>query len=302
MIKIGTRGSNLALKQTNDVKNLLKKAHGLLDSDFEIIIIKTSGDLFLQESLAKIGGKGLFTKEIEEKLLNSEIDFAVHSLKDMPVENSADLAISKVPLRESFFDLMISKKFQTIEEMEPRSKIGTSSSRRKMQILALRKDLQVVPLRGNVNGRIQKLMNGEIDAILLAEAGINRLNLRSELELNGLKIQRMPISQMLPAACQGALALQCRKNDHEMLSKLNAISDINSQMQIEAEKAFIEEFGGSCTTPIAALAIIEGNILTLECQFFDENGFCYSAKMTDDVAFGKEIGKKAAREILSQQK
>lgn len=259
-IIIGTRGSILALWQANFIKD--KLAH--LGVESELKIIKTTGDKILDAPLAKIGGKGLFTKELEDKLLSGEIDLAVHSLKDVPIILPFDstlggLKLAAITKREDVRDCFLSDKFAGLESLPQNAKVGTTSLRRAMQLKALRPDLETLSLRGNVQTRLKKLKNGEFDAIILAKAGVNRLKItQSEVAF----ITPLSTNAMIPAMGQGALGLECKENAEiaHILSKLN---DKTTQIECEAEREFVRLCDGGCQVPIGVNAKLQGDMLTI---------------------------------------
>lgn len=254
-IRIGTRGSQLALWQAEFVKKLLQEKNPKLD--FEIVIIKTKGDKILDTPLAKIGDKGLFTKELEISLLEKETDIAVHSMKDLPTAIDERLKISAVPEREITNDLFISNKFKTFAELPAGAVIGTSSLRRKAQLSFLRNDLVFNDLRGNVNTRLAKLDQGLYDAIILAFAGIKRLGFNERMQ------EIIDFSVCLPATGQGAIAVQSRTADQETNQIMKTINHWQTELCIRIERAFLAELQGGCQIPIGCQAWFAGEILHL---------------------------------------
>jgi hydroxymethylbilane synthase len=255
LIRIGTRGSDLALWQANHVA-------GLLGTDkTEIKIIRTKGDKLQNISFDKIEGKAFFTKEIEDALLNNEIDIAVHSLKDLPTEDTANLAIAAILRREDPSDILLIRS-QCYNEnnflnLYDSAIIGTSSARRAAQIKNAMKTLEVSSLRGNVPTRIQKLCEGQFDAIIIAKAGINRLS----LNIGDLKTLTLPFSFFLPSPSQGALAIQTRDSDTDLKELLKPLEDTETQRAVIAERSFLKHFGGGCHIPLGAFAYtVDGNI------------------------------------------
>lgn len=255
IIHIGTRGSKLALWQANWVKSALE--HKFPEQSIEIVTIKTKGDKILDVPLAKVGGKGLFVKEIEQALLGGDIDIAVHSMKDMPAEIPAGLCIGAVPERETPNDVMISKSGLKAADLKQSSIIGTSSLRRGAQLLNFRPDLKIMPLRGNLDTRLRKLDTENLDAIVLAAAGVKRLNLESRItEYLATKI-------MLPAVGQGALCIQIRDKDPEIKPLTDTLDHPPTRAVITAERAFLKRLEGGCQVPIAGHGHIENDRLTL---------------------------------------
>jgi len=256
-IKIGTRGSPLALAQATLTRKLLIDSGKVAADAIEIVVIKTSGDRIQDRSLADIGGKGLFTKEIEEALINRRIDLAVHSLKDLPAWMPDGLILAAVLSREDPRDALLSPIAESLMALPHGARIGTSSPRRRALLLQLRPDLQIVEFRGNVGTRLAKLAAGEVDGTMLAVAGIKRL---------GLDVAYYPIdpSQMLPAGCQGAIGLETRLDDENAKTLCRAIGDLKTLIAATAERAFQAKLDGSCRTPIGALATTDGVTISLD--------------------------------------
>lgn len=254
-IKIGTRGSKLALWQASWVKSVLTSLHHSLS--FEIVIIKTKGDKILDVPLAKVGGKGLFVKEIEDALLNSHIDLAVHSMKDMPAEIPDGLCIGAIPKRETSLDVLISKDGLLLTELKPHARIGTSSLRRAAQLLHVRPDLVILPLRGNIDTRLGKLETENLDAIILAAAGIKRLGFENRIT------EYLDENIMLPAAGQGALCVEIRQDDPEVGPIVVALEHQQTKAIVMGERAFLNRLEGGCQVPIAAHGKIVENRFTL---------------------------------------
>lgn len=240
---IGTRGSALALWQAEHIKSRLKAELGV-ESDLKIV--KTKGDKILDVPLAKIGGKGLFTKELEELLLSGEIDLAVHSLKDVPVELPSGLTLASITKREDVRDCLLSYKYESLDSLPQGAKVGTTSLRRTMQILAKRPDLEALSLRGNVQTRLKKLESGEFHAIMLAAAGLKRLGITNEQIPH---ITDFEVDEMIPAMGQAALGIECR-NDEEITSLLEKLSDKEAMICASAEREFIRALDGGCQVPI----------------------------------------------------
>jgi hydroxymethylbilane synthase len=244
-IVVGSRKSQLALTQTNWVMNQLKEKHP--DITFELKHIVTKGDKILDVTLSKVGGKGLFVKEIEQALLDKEIDFAVHSMKDMPATLPEGLTIACVPHRESPFDVLLSKNKVNLKALPNGATVGTSSLRRQSQLLALRPDLKVVPIRGNIDSRLKKLEEGPFDAIVLAAAGLDRMGWKASVPR-----EELSADVMVPAVGQGALAIECRTDDHTLHALLESIHDEKTAVTVQAERAFLGSLEGGCQVPIAA--------------------------------------------------
>lgn len=245
-LKLGTRGSKLALRQAETVAAQLQNAHP--DLQVELVVIKTTGDKILDVALSRIGDKGLFTKELEKALLSGEIDLAVHSLKDLPSELGEGLKLAAVLPREHPGDVLISRNGLGFFELPEGSILGTSSLRRAAQIKASRADLKVVDIRGNVETRIKKMLEQQLDGVILAYAGLKRLNLENWIT------EQLPFEVMLPATGQGIIAIETRDNDPKVLSLLQAINDTNTFMEMQAERVFLNRLEGGCQVPIASLA------------------------------------------------
>ena len=259
-----TRPSKLALWQTNYIITALKKIHP--DVVCEQKIITTQGDKILDRPLPEIGGKGLFTQELESELLSGAVHCAVHSLKDLPVENPAGLTIGCIPARADVRDALISAKGYTVATLPPGASVGTSSLRRAAQILSYRPDVHIESLRGNVDTRLRKAMDGQYDAIVLAGAGLTRLGLENHVT------EWLSLNIMLPAPGQGALAVQCRADDATTLELLAALEDAATRSAVTAERAFLSGLGGGCSVPVAAYATVENQIIDLIGLVISEDG------------------------------
>ncbi|MBU0986259.1 MAG: hydroxymethylbilane synthase [Proteobacteria bacterium] len=254
-VKIGTRGSKLALWQANWVKSALETEYPSLA--FELAIIKTKGDKILDVPLAQVGGKGLFVKEIEDALLAGHIDLAVHSMKDMPAEIPAGLCIGAIPKREDPQDVLISKKGLLLSELDSGARIGTSSLRRAAQLLHARPDLTICSLRGNLDTRLNKLENEDLDAVILAAAGVKRLGLENRIT------EYLDENIMLPAVGQGALCIEIRQHDAEIEAIVASLEHPPTRAVVIGERAFLNRLEGGCQVPIAAHGKIENNTFTL---------------------------------------
>jgi hydroxymethylbilane synthase len=262
-LTFATRPSALARWQTARVIQLLQVAH--LGLECREHVITTTGDHVLNHPLPEIGGKGLFTAELEEALLSGEVDVAVHSLKDLPVEDTPGIVVAAIPEREAAYDVLVSAKAWTFSSLPEGARVGTCSVRRTAQLLARRPDLTILPLRGNVDTRVQKVLNGDYDAIVLAQAGLTRLGLETHIS------EVFSLDVVLPAPGQGALAVQCRVDDLETLELLAEIHDPLTAAVIDAERAFLLGLGGGCALPIAAFAekhdgtiILTGEVLSTD--------------------------------------
>ena len=245
-LTFATRPSALARWQTAHVIQLLQAAHPGLECIERVIV--TTGDRELDQLVPEIGHKGLFTSELEYALLSGEVQAAVHSLKDLPIEDTPGIVIAAIPEREAAQDVLVCAGRQTLSRLPEGARVGTGSLRRSAQLVARRPDLTILPLRGNVDTRLQKMLNGEYDAIVLAQAGLTRLGLQAYIS------QVLPLDVMLPAPGQGALAVQCRADDTETLEVLAAINDPLTAAAVGAERAFLSGLGGGCSLPIAAFA------------------------------------------------
>ncbi|HMA67279.1 MAG TPA: hydroxymethylbilane synthase [Desulfosalsimonadaceae bacterium] len=263
-IRIGTRGSQLALWQANWVKQALEA----LDPDLEaeLCVIKTSGDKILDVPLAKVGGKGLFVKEIEQALMEGTIDLAVHSMKDMPGQTPEALCIGAIPERETPFDVLIAKEGRRFTELPRGAHIGTSSLRRASQVLHLRPDIQVHPLRGNLDTRIKKLETEALDAIILAGAGVRRL------EMEHVISETLDPALILPAVGQGALCIEVRKDDAAIHQRIAPLEHEVSTRTVSAERAFLKRLEGGCQVPMAAYGQIRAGTLHLDGMVAETDG------------------------------
>ena len=290
-IIIATRGSALALWQANHIKSLLENQYQ--DIEIELKIIKTKGDIILDVPLAKVGGKGLFVKEIEDALLSGQADLAVHSMKDVPMVLPQGLILAAIPEREDRYDVFLSKNYTNINELPQNAIVGTSSLRRQAQILALRSDLQIKMLRGNVQTRINKMLAGEYDAIILAAAGIKRL---------GLEVpHQMPLTapHFLPACGQGALGIEIREDRKDILSMLAFLNHQETQFCVEAERSFLKALNGGCQVPIAAISKLEENKITLEGLVAQPDASqIIRYTLTDNVENRIQLGENLAKTIL----
>jgi len=255
IIRIATRGSKLALWQAHHISELLQKQYPQME--VELNIIKTKGDKILDVPLAKIGGKGLFVKEIEEALLAGTADIAVHSMKDVPAELPAGLKLGIIPKREVPTDCLLSVHYANLFALPPNARVGTSSLRRQSQLLAMRQDLEIVTLRGNLDTRVGKLMQGEFDAIIVASAGLERLGLTAPHR------QELAPPHFYPAVAQGALGIEYRTDRPELDKLLAFIDHAPSRACVEAERAFLFGLDGGCQVPIAGHATLDGSTLTM---------------------------------------
>lgn len=251
LVRIGSRGSPLALAQVREVQRRLEAAHGAAAPQFEVKIYKTSGDRIQDRLLSEAGGKGLFTKELEEALIAREIDLAVHSMKDMPTVLPEGLAIRCILPREDVRDAFISLEAKTFDDLPKGAVVATASLRRQAQVRRMRPDIQIVPLRGNVETRLRKLEEGVANATLLANAGLRRLGLEAHIA------SVVPAEVMLPACAQGAIGIEVRDDDQQTTALIAAINHQPSALCVETERAFLGRLDGSCRTPIAGLCVLE---------------------------------------------
>ena len=264
VIRIGTRTSQLALAQALWVRNRISDRYP--DAKFEIVKIKTRGDRIIDRPLSNIGGKGLFVKEIEEALQRDDIDIAVHSLKDVPAEIPDDLYIGIIPEREDPHDVIISRNNIVLDHLPQSSSIGTSSLRRTAQLLHYRPDLNVIRLRGNLDTRLRKLHTEDLQAIVIAAAGLRRVGLSERIT------QSLPIGIMVPAIGQGALGLELRRDDHKVKSFLTFLDHYPTRIAIEAERSFLLELRGGCELPVGAHAMLDGKVVHLDALVASPDG------------------------------
>lgn len=293
-IIVGTRGSKLALSQTNWVINEIKKHNPQVE--FEIKIIKTKGDIIQNVSLDKIGDKGLFVKEIEDRLINKEIDMAVHSMKDMPSSLPEELKFSYTPKREDARDVLVLKEgYKSLDELPIGAKIGTGSKRRKYQLLKYRSDLNIVSIRGNVDTRIKKIETEGLHGVVLAAAGMHRLGINDRISYY------IPMDIVIPAPAQGALAIEIRK-DHSYIDEIiKSIEDKNTNIQVKCERGFLDGVNGSCHIPIGAYCTIKGKELKLTGLLGDEEGNVLIKKsINGQVGNERELGMKLAEIVLKE--
>ena len=295
-LRIGTRGSPLALAQAEETKARLVAAHGLAPGALEIVPIKTTGDRVQDRALSEIGGKGLFTKEIEEALSSGAIDLAVHSMKDMPVEQPAGLALTTYPPREDPRDAFVSLRHASIAALPQGAVVGTSSLRRRAQLLHRRPDLRVVEFRGNVQTRLRKLEEGVAEATFLACAGLRRLGML-ELAEAGIAPE-----DMLPAVAQGVIGIEQRADDARVAALLAPLNDMDATLQLAAERAFLAGLDGSCRTPIGGHAtLLPGGRLRLDGEIVRPDGSERLATMREGPASdAAAMGADAAAELRAR--
>jgi hydroxymethylbilane synthase len=286
-LRIGSRGSQLALWQANHISDLLR-AQG---HTVALEIIKTTGDKITDVALAKVGTKGMFTKEIEEALLANQVDLAIHSLKDLPTELSGDFEIAAITVRESALDVFCSESCTEIAELPIGAKVGTSSLRRQAQLLAIRPDLKIHSLRGNVDTRLRKLEDGAYDAIILAAAGLNRLG------KTRLVRQVIPVEVMTPAAGQGALGIEIRRGDDSTRSHIAFLDHPEARATTNCERALLRKMGGGCQVPIGALAEVKNGRISLHAVVAHPSG----GKVLREIRDGdspEKLGEEVAETLL----
>ncbi len=296
-IIVGTRESQLAQTQTGQVIEQLRQLcvqHGIA-CQFETRTILTKGDQILDVTLSKVGGKGLFVKEIEQALLNGEIDLAVHSMKDMPFELPEGLTIGAIPIREDMRDALISRNDVSLEQLPQGALVGTSSLRREAQLRKLRPDLHIKPLRGNIDTRLRKLETEGFDAIILAAAGLRRMGWQDRIS------EYIGVEQFVPAVGQGALAIQCREDDEFLLDLLSQLQHEETAVAVRAERAFLGAIEGSCQVPIGAYATwvqkADGKELTLTAIVGDPEGK-QLLRITDNDTDPEALGRRVAQVML----
>lgn len=298
-LKIGTRGSPLALAQAYETRDRLAKAFDLENAAFHIEVIKTTGDdrqmIAADRALKEIGNKGLFTKEIEDAMLRGDIDIAVHSTKDMPTEQPGGLVLTTFLPREDVRDAFISPKYGSIAELPKGAKVGTSSLRRRAQLMQIRPDLDVVEFRGNVQTRLKKLADGVADCSFLAMAGLTRLGMVEKAT------RAIEPEEMLPAVAQGAIGIECRADDGRALHMLAAIHHAETGHRVLCERAFLRALDGSCETPIAALSVIEGDKIHLRGEILRPDG-SHSLKIDGKATLSEAeaLGRRLGEELLAQ--
>jgi hydroxymethylbilane synthase len=295
IIRIGTRGSRLALAQAQEVCDRLRRVHHLEDEACEIRIIKTSGDRVQDRPLSEAGGKGLFTKEIEDALIAGEIDLAVHSMKDMPTVLPYGLTVPCLLPRGDVRDAFISFKAKSLAELPSGARVGTSSLRRVAQVRRLRPDLQVVAFRGNIDTRLQKLADGIADATLLACAGLNRVGLQSQITMP------MSLDAMLPAVAQAAIGVEIRADDEAMAKLIAPLNHEPTALCVTTERAFLKHLEGSCRTPIAGLAELADGRLVFRGEILMPDGrIAYTIRYEGRPEEAIRLGHDAATNLLAK--
>lgn len=294
-LRIGTRGSPLALAQAHEARHRLAALHGIAESAVEIVVIRTSGDRIQDRPLTEVGGKGLFTKEIEEALLDGRIDLAVHSSKDLPTWLPDGLALGAFLPREDVRDAFLSPAAASLRELPPKAVLGTSSLRRRAMALRLRPDLVAVDFRGNVETRLRKLADGVAHATLLALAGLKRLGLADRAA------SLLDVDDFLPAAGQGAVAVEIRSGDDRVRDLLRGLDHGETAVALAAERAFLARLDGSCRTPIGALATLAGGAVTFRGMVLSPDGRQWAAARREGAAAdAARIGTEAADELIGR--
>lgn len=294
-LKIGTRGSPLALAQAYETRSRLMAAFDLAEAAFHVVVITTSGDRIQDRPLKEVGGKGLFTKEIEEDMLSGKIDIAVHSMKDMPVDQPAGLLLDTYLPREDVRDAFVSPSVKRLGDLAQGAVVGTSSLRRRAQLLHIRSDLKVVEFRGNVQTRLKKLSEGVAEATFLAMAGLNRLG-QSDVAQSAVEPE-----EMLPAVAQGAIGIERRADDMRVAEMLAAIHDVETGHRLAAERAFLAALDGSCETPIGGLAVLQGGTVHLRGEILRPDGTeCLADEDTAPIEDGAEMGRAVAGRLRAR--
>jgi hydroxymethylbilane synthase len=291
-LRIGTRGSALALAQANWVREEILRHWPAVSVNLQII--KTSGDRLPDASLQAAGGKGLFTKEIEDALLRGEIDLAVHSMKDLPTELAAGLAIVAVPEREDPRDVLVTRNGARLSELPPGARVGTGSLRRKAQLLRHRPDLAVTPIRGNVDTRLRKLDAGEVDGLVMAAAGLKRIGAEARIT------EFLDVDVCVSAVAQGALAIEGRADD-SLREELEELTDLPTFFETEAERALLQRLDGGCHVPVAARAQVFGELIEIRAVVADPEGSeIYKADLAGMAEKAQTLGRELADRLLAQ--
>ena len=291
-LRIATRKSQLAIWQAEHVAALLRSAHAALE--VELVPMTTKGDLIQDRSLAAIGGKGLFIKELEIALEQGRAEIAVHSMKDVPAEMPSGFLIGAVLPRADPFDALVAVRYARLQDLPRGARVGTSSLRRQAQLLAARPDLEIHALRGNVNTRLRRLDDGELDAIVLACAGLTRLGLESRITA------RLDPSVSLPAVGQGVIGVECRADDESTLARLSALEHAATRIAIDAERAFSKRLGGSCQSPIAAYAQLDADRLTIDGLVAEPDGSrLLRERISGSAGASASLGTELAERVLA---
>jgi hydroxymethylbilane synthase len=292
LVRIGTRGSTLALAQSNWVREQLRIRHR--DLEVELRVIKTSGDHFLDTLIPDIGGKGVFTKEIEEALLSKEIDFAVHSMKDLPTELPKGLIVAAIPAREDARDVLVTRTARSLGELSSGARVGTGSLRRRAQLLHHRPDLSLAPIRGNIDTRLRKLDGGEVDALVMAAAGLKRIGREDRIG------EYLSDDICVSAVAQGALAIEAR-DENSARAMLAFLHDTDASTEVSAERALLARLGGGCHVPIGARARIAGDQLKMIAVVVnpDGSGLC-RGEIAGAARDAGQLGRRLAEQLLQQ--
>ncbi len=291
-IRVGTRGSRLAIAQTEIALAALRKANPSVR--FEVVTISTKGDVD-KRPLFTMDEKGIFEKEVNEAVKKGQVDFAVHSLKDIPSDLSDDLVVACIPKRASPNDVLVNDKGRKLEELASGSKVGTSSLRRAVQLMKLRPDLNVKPIRGNVETRVKKVISGEYDAVVLAEAGLTRIGMKDVI------VERFGVREFVPAPGQGAIAIVCRKDDKSLIDMLRQIEDSRSRAEVMAERALIKKVEGGCRFPLGAVAVTNKDKMTLYASVFSADGEQnIKVKKIGSAASPEKLGTKVADMLVKE--
>lgn len=294
-IKVGTRGSRLAVAQTELALAALRKAHP--EKMFEVVTISTKGDVD-RRPLFTMDEKGIFEKEVNDAVKKSEVDFAVHSLKDIPSDLSDELIVACIPKRASPNDVLVNEKGQKLKELAAGSVVGTSSLRRAIQLMKERPDIAVKPIRGNVETRVKKVVNGEFDAVVLAEAGLARIGMKDVI------VERFGVRDFVPAPGQGAIAIVCRRDDKKTAEMLRSIEDPRSRAEVTAERALIEKIEGGCRFPLGAVAVTnksDCSKMTLYASVFSADGSRnIRLKKTGSAKNAEKLGRSVADTLVKQ--
>ena len=294
-IIIGARGSRLSLAYANYAKKLIIRNNQFNENEIDIKIIKTKGDIFPKTPLSQLGGKGVFCKEIENELINKNIDIAVHSLKDLPTIQTPNLKIQSFVERNDPRDSFLSLDKKIFVQQKKGSRIGTSSIRRKLQLLNLKNDLEILSMRGNIDTRIEKLKSKQYDGIVLAYSGLMMLGLENHV------VEVFPTEKILPAVGQGIIALQCRENDQNTISLIDKVNHKETFICALAERSFLESIGGDCDTAVGGYARIEGKKIKLEVELFsDDYKKVFKSSKTLHIEESKILGKSVGKDILKQ--
>jgi hydroxymethylbilane synthase len=291
-IRVGTRGSRLAIAQTEIALAALRKANPGVR--FEVVTISTKGDVD-KRPLFTMDKKGIFEKEVNEAVKKGEVDFAVHSLKDIPSDLSEELAVACIPKRASPNDVLVNDKDQKLKELAPGSTVGTSSLRRAVQLAKYRPDLNVRPIRGNIETRVKKVISGEYDAVVLAEAGLTRIGMKDVI------VERFGVRDFVPAPGQGAIAIVCRHDNKAVLGMLRKIEDPRSRAEVLAERALIKKVEGGCRFPLGAVAVTKGDRITLYVSVFSADGSRnIKVKRVGKASEPEKLGSKVADMLIKQ--